>query len=57
MCVVWPTGVQLVILFTSDFHWCCLAVQRSPSVKVHVVSVESSSLILHGTFRNLFVLP
>ena len=54
MCVVWPTGVQLVILFTSDFQWCCLAVQRSPSVTEHVVSVESSSLILHGTFRDLF---
>ena len=29
----------------------------STTVTEHVVSVEFSSLILHGTFRDLFVLP
>ena len=54
--IAWPTGVQLVISFTSDFQRCCLAVQGSPTVMEHVVSVQPSSLILHGTFRELFVL-
>ena len=34
--------------FASDFQWCCLAVQGSPTVTQHVVSVESSSLLLRG---------
>ena len=33
--------------FASDFQWCCLADQGSSSVTQHV-SVESSSLLLHG---------
>ena len=28
--------------------WCCLTEQGSPSVMQHVVSVESSSLLLHS---------
>ena len=44
-------------LFLSDFQWCCLAVQASLTVMKHVASVESSSSNLHGTFRDLFVLP
>ena len=44
------TGVQLVILFTSDFQWCCLTYQGSPVTMQHVVSVESSSLIFHNLF-------
>ena len=36
--------------YTSDFQWCCLAVQGSPTVIEHVVSVESLSLIRDGTF-------
>ena len=47
--------VHLVILFTSDCQWYCLAVQGARTVTQHVVSVESSSLILYGTFRDLFV--
>ena len=31
--------------------------QGSPVAKQHVESVESSSLNLHGTFRDLFILP
>ena len=51
-----PTGLNWFSL-TSDFQWCCLTSQGSPVATQHVVSVESSSLILHGTFRDLFVLP
>ena len=35
--------------FASDFQWCCLTDQVSPSVMQQVVSVESSSLLLHNT--------
>ena len=35
--------------------FCCLADQRSPSVVQHVVSVESSALLLHSIKRDLFV--
>ena len=46
MSVAWPTGVQLVkTSFTSDFQWCCLAVQESPTVTEHVVSVSLLSVI------------
>ena len=34
--------------FASDFQWCCLTDQGSPSVMQHIVSVESSSLLLHS---------
>ena len=37
---------QLIIFFASDFQWCCLTDQGSPSVMQHVVSVESPSLLL-----------
>ena len=60
MSVAWPTGVQLVILFYMYFRycqWCCLAVQGSPNFMEQVVSVGSLSLILHGSFRDLVVLP
>ena len=50
----WPTGDQLLFLF--NFRWVCLAVQGSPTVKEHVISVESLSLIFHGTSQDLFVL-
>ena len=33
-----------------DFQWCCLTDQGSPSVMQHIVSVESSSLLLHSYF-------
>ena len=47
--VAWSTGAQLIgSSFASDFQWCCLADQESPSVTQHVVSVESSSLLLHS---------
>ena len=32
-----------------------LTSKGSPGVKRHVISIESSSLILHGSFRDLFV--
>ena len=34
--------------FASDFQWCFLADQGSPSLVRHVVSVESSSLLLYS---------
>ena len=34
--------------FASDFQWCCLTDQGSPSAMQHIVSVESSSLLLHS---------
>ena len=45
--VAWSTGAQLII-FASDIQWCCLTDQGSPSVMQHIVSVESSSLLLHS---------
>ena len=42
------TGAQLIIFFASVFQWCCLTDQGSPSVMQHIVSVESSSLLLHS---------
>ena len=41
--------------FASDFQWCCFTFQGSPVARQHVESVESSSLNLFGTFRDLFV--
>ena len=42
------TGLsQTFKVFASDFKWCYLAEQGSPSVMQHVLSVESSSLLLH----------
>ena len=39
------------------FQWCCLADQGYPSVTQHVVSVESSFLLLHSVLKkcDLFV--
>ena len=34
--------------YASDFQLCCLADQESPSVTQHVVSVQSSFLLLHS---------
>ena len=34
--------------FVTDFQWYCLAVQGSPTVTLHVASVESSFLLLHS---------
>ena len=36
------------ITVASDFQWCCLTDQGSPSVMQHIASVESSSLLLHS---------
>ena len=46
--VVWYTRAQLMIFFASYFQCCCLAVQGSPTVTQHVVSVEPSSLLHHS---------
>ena len=43
-----PPGLNLLSSFASDFQWCCLTDQGSPSVMQHIVSVESSSLLLHS---------
>ena len=40
-----PPGLNL-LSSASDFQWSCLADQGSLSVTQHVVSVESSSLLL-----------
>ena len=37
---------------TSKWQWCCLTFLGSLAAAHHVVSVESSPLILHGTFRD-----
>ena len=42
-----PPGLNLSS-FASDFQWCCLADQGSPSVMQHIVSVEFSSSLLHS---------
>ena len=44
--VAWPTGAKMVIFYFFSFQWCCLAVQGSQTGIQHVVSVESSSLLL-----------
>ena len=43
-----PPGLNWLSYFASDFQWCCLTDQGSPSVLQHIVSVESSSLLLHS---------
>ena len=43
-----PPGLNRLSSFASDFQWCCLTDQGSPSVMQHIVSVESSSLLLHS---------
>ena len=42
--MIGPQGLN----FASDSQWCCLIDKGSPSVMQHVVSVESSSLLLHS---------
>ena len=42
-----PPGLNWLSSFASDFQWCCLAVKGSQTVTQHVVSGESSSLLLH----------
>ena len=49
------SSVHLVILFYFRLSVGCLAVQGSPVATEYVVSVESSSLILQGIYRDLFV--
>ena len=51
------TVEQLLNSSDSDFQWCCWTSQGSPVARHYVGSVESSSLNLLGTFRDLFVLP
>ena len=46
--IAWSTGAQMMIFFASDFQWCCLTDQVSPSVLQRIVSAESSSLLLHS---------
>ena len=41
-----PTKATQLVNITSQ--WCCLTDQGSPSVIQHIVSVESSSLLLHS---------
>ena len=43
-----PPGLNSLSSFASGFQWCCLTDQGSPSVMQHIVSVESSSLLLHS---------
>ena len=43
-----PPGLNLLSSFASDFQWCCLTDQGSPSVMQHIVSVKSLSLLLHS---------
>ena len=46
--VAWYSGAQLTILssFASDFQWCYLENQGSPSFTQYVVSVKSTSSIV-----------
>ena len=48
--VAWSTGVQLIIFFCFRFSVVLLADQGSPSVMQQIVSVESSSLLLHSCY-------
>ena len=41
-------GINWLSSFASDFQWYCLTDQGPPSVMQHIVSVESSSLLLHS---------
>ena len=47
-CCLVHRGSTVDLLFTSDFQWWCLVDQGSPSVTQQVVSVGSSSLLLHS---------
>ena len=46
--VALSTGAKLMIFFCFSFQWCSSADQGSPSITQHIVSVESSSLLLHS---------
>ena len=41
-------GLNCLSSFASDFQWCCLTDQGSPSTMQHIVSVKPSSLLLHS---------
>ena len=43
-----PPRFNVLSSSASDFQWCCLADQGSPSVMQHIVFVESLSLLLHS---------
>ena len=43
-----PPGLNCLSSFASYFQWCRLTDQGSPSVMQQIVSVESSSLLLHS---------
>ena len=43
-----PPGLNRLSSLASDFQLCCLTDQGSPSVMQNIVSVESSSLLLHS---------
>ena len=43
-----PPGLYWLSSFASDFQWCCLTDQGSPSVILHIVSFGSSSLLFTG---------
>ena len=49
-----PPGLNWLSSFASDFQGCCLTDQGSPSVMQHIVSVESSSLLLYS-YLTLFI--
>ena len=42
------TNMTITNRVNSDFQWCCLTDQGSPSVMQHIVSAESSSLLPHS---------
>ena len=46
--VAWSTGAELIIFFCFRFLMVLFDRPGSPSVIEHIVSVESSSLILHS---------
>ena len=46
MCCLDHRGSTDDLLIASDFQWCCLTDQGSPSVMQHIESVESSSSLL-----------
>ena len=47
--IAWSTGAQLIIFFCFRFSVVFFEDQGSPSVLQHIVSVESSSLLLHSS--------
>ena len=48
LAVALSTGAQLMIFYCFRFQWCCVTDQGSPSVMQQIVSVESSSLLIHS---------